>query len=154
MENGASQTPTYESKFNTDAIVDLVTHLQKSIRDYQVNQKKDEKIDTFVLLAALSNVAFSVSYSTLPANEEEQEISRVEAQRLVDGLLAKLDGMRAEYGIQWYSDIISITNLLGAVTEMYSNRRDHAIRAIISQQQNKQVSDAPTEGATPPEDVQ
>lgn len=134
--------PVYEPTFTAEAITGLVDHLKKSIQDYALANGKDGKFDYFLIYAALGQTAFEMSYNTLPKTEEDKDISRKETSLIVDGLLAKIDGLRAEFKTRGTSDLMAAAQFMGILAEIYCKRRDAAVMNMLEQQQNNQAGDA------------
>lgn len=135
MATEQEQQPVYESPFNKESLIGLVSHLKHSLQDYAKEHGKDGKLDFFLMYAALGQTAFEMSYNSLPRTEEERAETRPEVTRIVDGLLAKLDGVRAEFDTRGTSDLIGAAQFMAIVAEIYCKRRDAAVAKMLEDQQ-------------------
>ncbi|MNP35707.1 hypothetical protein D3C76_1290520 [compost metagenome] len=104
---------------------------------------KDGKVDFFLMYAALGQTAFEMAYNTLPRSDEDKAAVRPETQRIVDGLLAKLDGIRAEFNTRGTSDLIGAAQFTALLAEIYCKRRDAAVEKLLTdQQQNTEPAES------------
>lgn len=126
------QQPVYESPFNKESLIGLVDHLKQALTTYATMNGKEGKLDFFLMYAALGQTAFEMAYNTLPRSEEDKVALRTETPRIVDGLLAKLDGIRAEFQTRGTSDLIAAAQFTALLAEIYCKRRDAAVEKLVA----------------------
>jgi hypothetical protein len=141
----SEETPVFETPFKEETIKALTVHITAAIGEFS-KEHPDVAVDYFVALAALSQTAFEMSYHTWLKTQEDRDLGIKEVSIVVDGLLAKMNGIRAEHHVRTSSDIIAATQLVGLLADRYCRIRDESVMQIL--QQNMQQA-GPQDGEQP-----
>lgn len=122
---------TYETPFTEKAVLHLADSIKQHLNEYAKTHGQDGKVDFFVMMAALGQVAFEMSITTLPKTLEDRKAVHDEMRLLVENLLAKIDAVRVEYKIRGATDLVASAHLMSLLAEVYSRRRDAAILKVL-----------------------
>jgi hypothetical protein len=137
----AKDETTYESQFTKENIVDLKSHISKSINEYALSQVDGGKLDLFLIVASLSQCVYEVVLSALPQNEADARKSVDEMKVLADKLIKEVDKTGQELALSPTSKLLASTHLTSIMSEHYARKRDSAVLKMIQDKAQELDSD-------------
>lgn len=115
----------YETQFNRENIDKIALALKNAITE--IGKTQEQKLDVFVILAALGTVSYDYSMAVLPRNDEERARVHAEMKNISDDLIKKLDALHIEKQYMGVSDVVAIAHVQALFAEYYARLRDDAL---------------------------
>lgn len=129
----------YVTQFTKDNILALKGSINEAINAHAEKNVEGQKLDLFLILAALGQSAYEVVLRTLPKSEEDAKKNVDEMKVIVDKFIKVTDDTRGDLHTKPASELAAAAHLLSVVAEFYSRRRDDVITQLIQEKEAEQT---------------
>lgn len=121
---------TYEQQFTKENIQEVSTAIKKAIETYTKEEYKHDRMDLFLLIASLGQVAYELSLKGLSPDEAHAKKAMDEGLVISDKIIRLLDENRDELKPTPTGEMLSAAHILSILSEFYARRRDEIIEKI------------------------
>lgn len=130
VQDMAVNENTYEQQFTKENIQEVSTAIKKAIETFTKEEYKYERMDLFLLIASLGQVAYEWSLKGLSPDEAHAKKSMDEGLVIGDKLIRLLDENRSDMKPTPTAELLSAAHVLSILSEFYARRRDEVIEKI------------------------
>lgn len=146
-------TNTYESQFTKDRILALKDAINSGINKHVETDLNGEKLDLFVIVAALQQSAYEVVMRSMPADNDDAKKAHEEMKQIANVAIVAIDKNRKELKTRSMAEILGSIHGTSIITEFYATSRDSYIKNLEKQADVMNgVSSEPTSLENAPEE--
>jgi hypothetical protein len=121
----------YQTQFTKENILELSAYLSEKLKEFQqTNADRFPKLDAFLIVGSLGNVAYNIIHQAFPIEEEERKRLINEMKTVTDHLLRKIDAVQIEFQLAPAASYLAMAHLLSLASESLAKDRDREVQAI------------------------
>ncbi len=90
-----------------------------------------EKKDVFTVVAGLSTTSIQLMSAASAPDEDEFKKMVDQTKDISDALLRKIQALQIEYQYGFIASLLAVTQVMGAMTQICSDRRDANIKLML-----------------------
>lgn len=140
IQDVAQIEKTPVSHLTKENVQKLSAKIHNAIRTFVDEDFEHDKIDIFLVLAAIGQTGYELALHGLTADDEMRQKSIDQMVLIADKIVHVMDDTREESKTHPSAEIMSVAHLFTLIAEFYAKRRDEQVIKMIQAEAQMSVS--------------